>query len=148
MNSLIDKAYTNSKEQEIYRGKAQLKKINIDVIAENITKSCWNYNIQYQIFLKTSNLLIMKLIGIEKTTLFKYHRKQKVSLRDYEEFLRYLDICNIEKGIYITTGIFEESINKSIKSIFGRRVQRVDGVKLIKRQLRANQLSFLEYLPQ
>lgn len=147
MNTLIDKAYTRLRKEELYKGKVQLKKLNTDMVKENITKNCWNYNIQYEVFLKTTNLLIIKLIGKEKTILFKYHRKEKISLRDYEEFLQCLDIYNIGKGIYVTTGIFEDNINKNIKSIFDRRIQKVDGIKLIKKQLGVNQLNFLEYLP-
>ena len=121
MSNLIDKVHIKLKKDEFYKGKAKLEKLNIDVVTENITKNCWNYNIQYKIFLKTSNLLIIKLTGKEKTILFKYDIKERVLLKDYEEFLKYLDIYNIEKGVYITTGIFEDTINKSAKNIFSRK---------------------------
>lgn len=148
MGGIVEKAYLRIRQDELYRRKLKLKKINIDSITEDITKDCWNYNIQYEIFLKTSNLLIIKLIGTERTILFKYHKKDRVLLRDYREFLNRLDICKVERGIYITTGVFEENINKDEKGIFGKRVKKVDGIKLIKRQLKFNKLSFLEYLPQ
>lgn len=148
MNNIIDTAYLKIRGDELYKGKVELKKINIEVVKENITKNCWNYNIQYEIFLKTSNLLIIKLIGREKTILFKYHKKDRVALRDYQDFLNYLEIYSIEKGVYVTTGVFENNISKNIDNILNRRVKKVDGIKLIKRQLKVNGLSFLEYLPQ
>lgn len=148
MSGVVDGIYLKIRENELYRGKLKLKKIGMDYIVKNITKSCWSYNIQYEVFLKTSNMLVIKLAGREETVLFKYHKKDKVLLSDYNNFLYYLDNCNIKRGVYITTGVFEENINKDLRSILNKRVKRIDGIKLIKKQLRTDKLSFLEYLPQ
>lgn len=128
--------------------KLKLNRIKIDAITRNITQSCWNYNIQYKILLKTSDLLLIKLIGDNKRVLLKYHKKNKVELREYEKFLYDLDQFNVEKGVYITTGIFDCKIDEYDSGIFNRKVQRINNTKFIRRQASLDKLSFLEYLPQ
>lgn len=148
MSNIVDKAYLKLKKDEAYKAKYKLKRINIDMITENITKNCWNYNIHYNIILKNSDFVIIKLTGAERTILFKYHKKEKVLLQEYETFLECLNQHDIERGIYITTGVFDEKINKYIDTSFYKKVQKIDGIKFMKKQFSIEQLSFLEYLPQ
>ncbi len=147
MRVIVDNSYLNCKKSEIYKAKVKLKKISIDEVLDNITKSCWNYNIQYKIILKNPHMLLMELTGERKKFLFKYHKKDKVLLKDYEEFLNCLEGCNVHRGIYITTGFFEEQINKYEANILFKKVQKIDVIKFIKKQLDINRISFLEYLP-
>lgn len=148
MSNIVERAYLKLKKDEVYRVKSKLKRINIEMITENITKNCWNYNIDYNIILKNSDLVIIKLSGSERTILFKYHKKEKVLLQEYKTFLEYLNQYDIERGIYITTGVFDEKVNKYTDNIYYKKVQKVDGIKFMKKQFSIDQLSFLEYLPQ
>lgn len=148
MSNILDKAYIKLKKDEAYKAKCKLKRINIDMITENITKNCWNYNIGYNIILKNSEFVIIKLTGAEKTVLLKYHKKEKISLQEYKTFLECLDHHDVERGIYITIGIFDEKVNKYIDTGLHKKVQKIDGIKFMKKQFSVEQLSFLEYLPQ
>ncbi len=143
----LDKSYFNWKRSKLYKDKIKLKKISISEITENITKNCWNYNIQYQIILKNSDILLIKLIAKEKKLLLKYHKKDIIMLRDYEKFLNYLENYDVYRGIYITTGFFEKQTYINVNNIFHKKVKKIDAYKFIRKQINISKLNFLEYLP-
>ncbi|NMM63243.1 hypothetical protein HBE96_11245 [Clostridium sp. P21] len=147
MRGLLEKWGFSGEKSELYRAKTKLKKVSINEVLNNITKSCWNYNIQYEIILKNSDKLIIKLIGREKKLLLKYHKKDSIMMRDYEEFLNWLEHCKIERGIYIATGFFEKKIYSDECNLFHNKVKKIDVEKFIKKQMNIDRLSFLEYLP-
>jgi hypothetical protein len=144
---ILKKIYLRLKKYKFKVIRESLNEVDIDKITKGITKECWNYNIQYRIILKTSNFLIIKLTGQDKVTLLKYHKKEKVILWEYESFLQYLKKYDVNTGIYITTGTFEERINRCKIKVFNIKVYRVDGYKFIRRQNSIGRLSFLEYFP-
>jgi hypothetical protein len=144
---LLDKSYFNWKKTKLYKAKIKLKKISISEISDNITRNCWKYNIQYQIILKSSDTLLIKLIGKEKKLLLKYHKKDVVMFTDYERFLNCLENYELERGIYITTGFFKKQTYNNINNIFHKRVKKIDADKFIRKQINISKLSFLEYLP-
>lgn len=147
MKYLLDKSYFNWKKAELYKAKIKLKKISINEILYIIDKNCWNYNIQYQIISKSSDMLFIKFIAKEKKILLKYHKKDIIMFKECQEFLNCLENYQVDKGIYITTGFFEKQASKNISDIFHKRVKKIDGDKFIRKQINISELSFLEYLP-
>lgn len=141
MNNLFHKPCFTGQKTEFY--KMKLKKVSINEISDNITKSCWNYNIQYEMILKDSHTLLIDLIGKEKEILLKYHKKDIITKNDYEGFINCLENYEIERGIYITTGFFGKHIYDNLH----KKVKKIDVKKFIKKQPNIDKLSFLQYLP-
>ncbi|WP_242947220.1 hypothetical protein [Clostridium haemolyticum] len=52
------------------------------------------------------------LKGKNDKILFKYHRTGMVFHEHYEEFLNQMKIYGGNKGVYITTGVFEVGLHK------------------------------------
>lgn len=145
MKNLFYKSCFTGQKTEFY--KMKLKKVSISEISDNITKSCWNYNIQYEMILKDSHTLLIDLIGREKEILLKYHKKDIITENDYERFMSYLESYEIERGIYITTGFFQKPIYNNLHNYLHRRIKKIDIEKFIKKQPNIDKLSFLQYLP-
>ncbi|AWI07015.1 hypothetical protein [Clostridium drakei] len=141
MNNLFFKSCFTGQKTEFYEMK--LKKVSINEISDSITKSCWNYNIQYEMILKDSNTLLIDLMGKEKEILLKYHKKDIITKNDYEGFINYLESYEIKRGIYITTGFFEKYMYNNLH----KKIKKIDIKKFIKKQPNIDKLNFLQYLP-
>jgi hypothetical protein len=99
----------------------QFKKINIDSILESLTRICWKNNIQYRILFKTKNTLIMELAGNKQIVLFKYQRADVVSRQEVDFFMSCMDESRANKGVYITTGIFEKRSSMSYRKTTAKK---------------------------
>jgi len=99
--------YQKIRKSEVEKAKARLNKMNIDIIFQCLTKDCWGYGIQYDIVIKTEDYFILKLFERRKDVLIKYHKTDLVFLEDYNRFLYELNLNKAQKGIYITTGVFD-----------------------------------------
>lgn len=159
MIGLFNKIYLKLHFKDIKISKLILRKVSIEDIYLNINKSCWLYGIQQQIILKNSDRLIIELISASKKhkILLTYHRCEMVFEDDYDMFENYLYKYDIKKGIYITTGIFEESLFKKSKHNFEKNIKLLDGTDFVIKQLctiknpngriSKKTLNFLRYLP-
>lgn len=155
--NFIDEFYLKIRNKEIIKAKNKLKKLTINTIADNITKNCWKNNIQYDVILKNSDELLIKLEGRSKMWLLKYDKSAMVFYDEFDKFLNYMDIYKAEKGIYITIGVFEPKILKSCHHIFYSDVKLIDSIKFIKEQLgfrkkceeifKYGKLNFYAYFP-
>lgn len=159
MAASLDFIYYKLRKEEIERAFVKLKRIKIDTILQNLTKLCWKHNIQYEIFIKTSDLLIIKLIGHKERVIFKYHKTNMVSKNDMDIFMNLVDENKAAKGVYIATGEFSERRKVSLRSLlFTRDIILEDGSKFIKRQIgikgksvdvfTRSKLNLFKYLPQ
>lgn len=159
MTELFNKIYLKLHFSEIKIAKLILRKVSIEDIYSNISKSCWLYGIQQQIILKNSDRLIIELISISKKhrLILEYHRCEMVFEDDYDIFENYLCRYDVKKGVYITTGIFEEYLFKKSRHNFQNNIKLIDGTDFVIKQLcinkntngriNKNTLSFLKYLP-
>ena len=155
--NFIDTLYVKIRSKEIVKAKSKLKKLTVNTITDSITKSCWKNNIQYDIILKNSEELLIRLEGRGKVWLLKYDKKAMIFYDEFDRFLNYMDIYKAENGIYITIGVFEPKIIKSCHHIFLNDVRLIDNVKFIKEQLgyckkceevfKYGKLNFYSYLP-
>lgn len=159
MFTLLDGIYYRLRKEEIEKANIIFKKIKIDTILKNLTKNCWEYNIQYETIIKTSSVLIIKLVGMKETVVFKYRKTDMVTKTDMELFMSELDENRAKKGVYITTGRFEERKNMSIKDwILKKDIIFQDNFTFIKKQLglkgkaiknfNEENLKFFKFLPE
>jgi len=123
--------YLRIRENEVEKSKAKLKKMNIDIIFQCLTKDCWRYGIQYDVVIKTEDYFILKIFGRKKDVLIKYHRTALVFLEDYNRFLYEVNLNQAQKGIYITSGEFD--FRKS--NIFHHKINIQDNIHFIKYQI-------------
>lgn len=155
----LDFIYYGLRKKEIEKAFVKLKGIKIDTILQRLTKLCWKHNIQYEIFIKTSDLLIIKLMGRKEMILFKYHKVNTVSRNDIDIFMNLVDRVKATKGIYITTGEFTAKRKINNNCLFSKRdIIFEDGSKFIRRHLglkdtatdafKGSKLKFFKYLPQ
>lgn len=158
MNSFINKIYLIIRKKEIFKAKIKLKKVKTDLVLKVLTKICWNCGIQYEIIIKRYDVLILKLTGKKENIIFKYHKTDMVFMEDYQRFLNYIDEYSAQKGVYITTGVFENKILSDLNHfIFNDKVKLVDCISFIRYQLglfndtykafTKDTLKFYRYLP-
>lgn len=121
MLTLLDSIYYKLRREEIERAYTRLKRIKVDTILQNLTKQCWKYNIQYELIIKTKEILIIKLIGFKETVVLKYHKTNVVSKDEIDFFMAELDENNADKGVYITTGEFESREKLTFRTLFTKR---------------------------
>lgn len=153
----IEEIYFKIRKDEINKGKRNLKKLKVNTVYLCITRNCWKYNIQYQVIVKNKDKVILNFKSGEKNTLLQYHKATMVFYREYCKFLNTMDINKIEKGFYITTGIFEEKVLKeNKKNLFRKKIKLEDGRHFLKEQLgygftindvfKKKKLNFYKYL--
>jgi hypothetical protein len=158
MLALFDTIYYNLRREEIEKASIRLKRIKIDTILQRVAKLCWKYNIQYEIILKTNEMLIIKLIGNIETVAFKYHKTDMVLRKEVDFFLSKLDEIRASKGVYITTGEFERIEKYRVRNIFSKKDCILENkLAFIKKhlglrgkaanELKIDRLKFYKYLP-
>lgn len=158
MWGLLDWVYFKFHRNAIQTAKIRLKKISIETVLQCISKNCWRFGIQYEVLIKTSDTLVIKIRGKKQCILLRYHKADMVFYDDFCRFLNFLVAENIPKGVYITTGVFEERILK-VKSnpLFRKQIMLEDYRQFIIGQLlftgqnsdrfKQKKLKFFKYLP-
>jgi hypothetical protein len=121
MRKVLNYIYCSIRREELEKAIEQFKSIRIDEILQRLSKLCWKNNIQYEVLIKTKDILIIKLIGNQQIVLFKYHKADKVSRDDIDFFMGSMEEGRASKGVYITTGVFEGKHILSHKKEEGRR---------------------------
>ncbi|WP_125152870.1 hypothetical protein [Clostridium rectalis] len=158
MLNLYKKIYFSARRQEIVKAKSILKRIEIEDILNNISKVCWDSGIEYEIILKNSQQLFLKIIGKRESILFKFSKKDMIFIEEFENFIGELYKNDINKAVYITTGVFDMNIRKrcSVMPTY-RKIKLIDKYDFIKDQLgiygkaedefKVNRLKLFKYLP-
>jgi hypothetical protein len=159
MRTLLNKVYYKLRKEEIEKASTRFKRIKIDTILEMLTKICWKYNIQYKVIIKASDMLTIKLIGNRETVVFKYHKTDMVLKDDVDFFMNELDENKAHKGVYLTTGRFEQLKGLRCRDLVTKKdCMLEDGFVFIKRHIglrgkavrkfKIDKLNFFKYLPQ
>lgn len=157
MQRVFDSVYLKLRKEEIEKARFRLKNIKMDSVLQNITKSCWKFNLPYEIYLKTKDCVVIKLLGLSESVLIKYHNRDLVSISDINAFINEIDGTGADRGIYITTGRFK--IRKKYVSLLEKEKNIIleDGTSFIIEQLgiqgrveealKENRLKFYKYFP-
>lgn len=160
MLSLIDSLYCSIRKDEIRKLRKIMRRLTVENFFEALTKSCWEFGIQYEILIKNNDLLELKLSGLRRQNIVRFHRCDMVFTDDYERFINTLVRNDVNKGIYITTGVFEFKIVKSHKKLTpsNRKVRLEDCISFCRKQmgffkreakiLKTRNLRLYRYLPE
>lgn len=158
MISIYDKVYFKLREKEVNKAKVIIKRLDIEEVNKRISKICWSNSIEYETILKNSEVLLLLLKGNKDKVLLKFEKKDMVFLDEFDSYLNFFYKYSANKGVYITTGVFEERIKKkcSIIPIY-KKIKLVDKYNFIKNQLGINgkaaeefegrKLNLYKYLP-
>ncbi|GIM30523.1 hypothetical protein CPJCM30710_31890 [Clostridium polyendosporum] len=155
---LLDVLYYKFHKCMIDKAILKLKKIQIDMVFEILTKQCWKYGIQYEIIIKDKLELEIKLIGKREVVFLKFHKTLVVFKEDYNKFSNLAETLGADKAFYITTGVFQAEVYKLNQwKLFEPRVVLEDNFHFIKKQLwmkrmynenlKYKKLQFYRYLP-
>ncbi len=145
------------RKKEIDKAKLKLKKVKTDVVFQAITSNCWKMGIQYDVVIKTADVVIVKFRGSRKNIILKYHRTDMVFVEEVNAFRALIEDSGAEKGIYITTGCFEGKVYKVKSTHLFQNYKLVDGVHFLSYQLglvgsyleclTRKKLKFYKYMP-
>jgi hypothetical protein len=128
------------------------------MVFKNLTKNCWIYGIQYEVIIKDRLTLEIKLIGKREKVLLKFNKNLVVFKEDYNNFVDLVELMEVDKAYYITTGVFQAEIYKlnSWKLSYPKIILE-DSKAFLKRQLwskkkynehlKYDKLDFNRYLP-
>ena len=156
--SIMDSIYYKINKKVVDRAILKLKKIPVDVVYEILLKNCLKEDVECELILKTKTELEIKLNGKKESSLFKFHKSFVVFKEDYEKIISIADSLEINKCIYITTGVFHSDVYKCNAWSFSKiKFKLEDNIKFIKRQIWLNKdyidhfkykrLDFTKYLP-
>jgi hypothetical protein len=156
---VFDKLYSLIRKEELKKSETMLKKMKIETLFDILSKDCWEYGIQYDVLLKRTDTLEIKMKGRKQHIVLKFHKTNRVSLESYLRFLRILTLSEGQRGVYITTGVFEEHIweQHKRKGALEKRVIIEDSFHFLRSQIGLannsedifinNRLMFYKYLP-
>ncbi|KAJ52884.1 restriction endonuclease Mrr [Clostridium tetanomorphum] len=158
MKGIYNKIYFKLRKKEVERGKIILKRIDLEDVNKRISKICWNNGIEYSIILKKSDILLLSLKGSKELVVLKFTKKDMTFAEEFDSFLDFFYKYDANRGIYITTGVFEEKIRYKCNYIpMYKKIRLVDKYSFIKEQLgiggkaleelKENKLKLYRYLP-
>lgn len=159
INRLLNLIYFTLKKKEIKKARIRMKKISIDDILDLIIKNCEDKSVEYKILEKNHDTIAIDLFGKKEKVLLKYHKSDMVFKEDYNEFINKLKREHVDKGIYVTTGLFETEIHKrENRLLYLKKIVLDDYYCFFKKQIRLfgkadaifdkKQLNFYRYLPK
>ncbi|GFP77527.1 hypothetical protein bsdtw1_03684 [Clostridium fungisolvens] len=128
------------------------------MVFKNLTKNCWIYGIQYEVIIKDRLTLEIKLIGKREKVLLKFNKTLVVFKEDYNSFIDLVELMEVDKAYFITTGVFQAEIYKLNNwKLSYPKVFLEDSKAFLKRQiwskkkynehLKYDKLDFNRYLP-
>jgi hypothetical protein len=147
------------RRRELRYLKKATKALKVDCVCETLTKACWQFGTQYSIIVKNNDTLEIKLSRGKKEVIIKFHKTLMVFIDDYERFLATLSREKVNKGVYITTGVFEHKVirNNRREIPTDRKIKLEDMFSFGRRQLgwkgkaedmlRTRKLNLYKYLP-
>ena len=139
MVNIYNKIYFKFRKREVCKAKIIMKKLDLDNIDKGISKICWNSGIEYEAILKKPETLLLLLRGKKDVLLLKFVKKDMIFLEEFESYLDDLYKYDVTKGVYITTGVFEQRIRDKCSFIpMYKKIKLVDKYNFIKDQLGVN----------
>lgn len=137
MLSVMDSLYCSIRREEFRKLSRIIRRLTVDKFYEVLTKNCWEFGIQYEILIKNNEILEIKLSGMKRQSILKYHTTAMVFEDEYEKFVNTLARHDIYKGIYITTGIFDFEVIQKSKGVIPskRKVKLEDCFSFYRKQM-------------
>lgn len=127
--------YVLMNSKNIEKSLMKFRKISIKKISQIIVKECIKENLTYEIIKKNNNEFFIKIISGRKSTLIVFHKILAVTVCDYDRFIHLMQDRNIDKGVYITTGVFQQDVyNRQETDRFINKIKLLDGKEFVVRQ--------------
>ncbi|MCY6957035.1 hypothetical protein [Clostridium brassicae] len=157
LKGIINLIYFKFRKKEIKKARYRLRRLKIGTILNIIMRNCKEKQITCNVIEENRLELIVELIGKKEKVLLKYDRRDMIFHDEYYNFVANLKKIGVEKGVYITCGLFEGNIHGN-RNIFHKQIALYDYAYFIKNQLglrgktidvfRNRKINFFRYLPK
>lgn len=154
---LFDFVYFKIKRKEIKKAKYRLRRLKINTLLDLLIRNCKEKNIVYNVLEQSKSEMLVELTGSKEKLLLKYDRSDMVFDEEYDDFIDKMKKNKVNKGIYITSGVFQGGLHGS-RIIFSREVILQDYAHFMRSQLglrgktidifKNKKLNFYKYLPR
>ena len=127
--------YVLMNSKNIEKSLMKFRKISIKKVSQIIIKECIKEKLNYEIIEKNNNEFIVEISSSRKKTLIVFHKALAVTIYDYYKFIRLIQDREIDKGVYITTGVFQQDVyNMAETDRFINRIKLLNGKDFVVKQ--------------
>ncbi len=132
---MLKSFYVLMNSKNIEKSLMKFKKISIKKVSQIIIKECIKEKLNYEIIEKNNNEFIVEISSSRKKTLIVFHKALAVTIYDYYKFIRLIQDREIDKGVYITTGVFQQDVyNMAETDRFINRIKLLNGKDFVVKQ--------------
>ena len=132
---MLKSFYVLMNSKNIEKSLMKFRKISIKKVSQIIIKECIKEKLNYEIIEKNNNEFIVEISSSRKKTLIVFHKALAVTIYDYYKFIRLIQDREIDKGVYITTGVFQQDVyNMAETDRFIYRIKLLNGKDFVVKQ--------------
>ena len=132
---MLKSFYVLMNSKNIEKSLMKFRKISIKKVSQIIIKECIKEKLNYEIIEKNNNEFIVEISYSRKKTLIVFHKALAVTIYDYYKFIRLIQDREIDKGVYITTGVFQQDVyNMAETDRFINRIKLLNGKDFVVKQ--------------
>ncbi|WP_415342214.1 hypothetical protein [Clostridium perfringens] len=132
---MLKSFYVLMNSKNIEKSLMKFRKISIKKVSQIIIKECIKEKLNYEIIEKNNNEFIVEISSSRKKTLILFHKALAVTIYDYYKFIRLIQDREIDKGVYITTGVFQQDVyNMAETDRFINRIKLLNGKDFVVKQ--------------
>ncbi|MFQ7565223.1 MAG: hypothetical protein ACLRMQ_05700 [Clostridium perfringens] len=132
---MLKSFYVLMNSKNIEKSLMKFRKISINKVSQILIKECIKEKLNYEIIEKNNNEFIVEISSSRKKTLIVFHKALAVTIYDYYKFIRLIQDREIDKGVYITTGVFQQDVyNMAETDRFINRIKLLNGKDFVVKQ--------------
>ncbi|EPB8187353.1 hypothetical protein ACRTAR_002270 [Clostridium perfringens] len=132
---MLKSFYVLMNSKNIEKSLMKFRKISIKKVSQIIIKECIKEKLNYEIIEKNNSEFIVEISSSRKKTLIVFHKALAVTIYDYYKFIRLIQDREIDKGVYITTGVFQQDVyNMAETDRFINRIKILNGKDFVVKQ--------------
>ncbi|XZL31167.1 hypothetical protein ACSXBB_02290 [Clostridium perfringens] len=132
---MLKSFYVLMNSKNIEKSLMKFRKISIKKVSQIIIKECIKEKLNYEIIEKNNNEFLVEISSSRKKTLIVFHKALAVTIYDYYKFIRLIKDREIDKGVYITTGVFQQDVyNMAETDRFINRIKLLNGKDFVVKQ--------------
>ena len=132
---MLKSFYVLMNSKNIEKSLMKFRKISIKKVSQIIIKECIKEKLNYEIIEKNNSEFIVEISSSRKKTLIVFHKALAVTIYDYYKFIRLIQDREIDKGVYITTGVFQQDVyNMAETDRFINRIKLLNGKDFVVKQ--------------
>ncbi|WP_283676987.1 hypothetical protein [Clostridium perfringens] len=132
---MLKSFYVLMNSKNIEKSLMKFRKISIKKVSQIIIKECIKEKLNYEIIEKNNNEFIVEISSSRKKTLIVFHKALAVTIYDYYKFIRLIQDREIDKGVYITTGVFQQDVYNMVETDrFINRIKLLNGKDFVVKQ--------------